>query len=66
MLRRLTAVSSKALFADGPGENISLSLANLVPRAFLRRGEELNFPALPLLGGEKPWERGCVVGDMYF
>ena len=29
---------------------------NLVPRAFLRQGES------ELLGGEKPWERGCLSG----
>ena len=29
---------------------------NLVPRDFLRREED--FPAHPLLSGEKPWEQG--------
>ena len=40
------------------------SNTNLVPRAFLRRGEDGpmpgSFPAHSLLGGEKPWERGCT------
>ena len=38
---------------------LKVTVTNLVPRAFLRRGEDGGgFPAHPLLGGEKPWERG--------
>ena len=34
------------------------NMTNLVPRAYLRRREDGSFPAHPLLGGVKPWERG--------
>ena len=45
--------SCKALKIGKPGRPQPRS------QGFLRRGEE-SFPSLPLLGGEKPWERGWV------
>ena len=44
-------VKCKTMQSPFSGEN-----SNLVPRAFLRRGE--GEPENPLLGGEMPWERG--------
>ena len=38
-------------------------VSNLVPRAFLRRGED--GPSHPLLGEEKPRERGCRASRVY-